>query len=453
MIPLAAEFTSYRFRTCGQVAGAGKGIGAEAKDEGPRARGWRVGGGAAVWQRWISSTTRKSQKLVRALDSFFRRPRMVTLENRDRFAGSPMACVGSWFGTRTGARLESHRLPVLDGQTGLRPGATRMIGPEQPRQDEMPPEDHDSARFRADDAAQEERFGQYSIDRKIGAGTMGVVFRAHHAMLSRPAVIKLIDPSKTNDKAIARFEREVQVTSQLNHPNTIAIYDYGRTAQGAFYYVMEYLDGITFDELIKTDGPQSEGRVIHVLQQVCGSLAEAHGVGLVHRDVKPENIMLNHRGGLYDFVKLLDFGLAKAVDRSEDMALTATGEFLGAPLFASPEAIERPSETDARSDLYSLGAVAYYALAEKPPFKSDNPFEVLMNVLEKAPPPPSQACGRPISSDLESLILSCLEKDPDNRPQSAHALLASLSSCDAAGTWGQDLAAEWWTPKGRDASE
>ena len=143
---------------------------------------------------------------------------------------------------------------------------------------------------------------------------MGAVYRAHHAMLRRPTAVKLIDPDKTTDATISRFEREVQLTSQLNHPNTIAIYDFGRTAEGVFYYAMELLDGLTLQSLVERYGPQPEQRVVNILRQVCGSLAEAHGAGLIHRDIKPANIMINRRGGILDFVKLLDFGLVKAVD-------------------------------------------------------------------------------------------------------------------------------------------
>jgi serine/threonine protein kinase len=289
-----------------------------------------------------------------------------------------------------------------------------------------------------------ERLGQYAIDEKIGAGTMGVVYRGHHALLHRPTAIKLLDPARANDKTIARFEREVQLTSQLNHPNTIAIYDYGRTSEGAFYYVMEYLDGITLDELVKKHDPLPEGRIIHILQQVCGSLAEAHALGLIHRDIKPANIMLNHRGGIYDVVKLLDFGLVKSVDAEQEIALTAPGAIAGTPLYISPEAVQQPDRIDARSDIYSLGALGYYLLAGWPVFTGESVIEICMKHVNRQPSPPSESRGESIAEDLERLILECLEKNPARRPQSAREVLKALSACAAAGRWTQDQAAEWW---------
>ena len=224
-------------------------------------------------------------------------------------------------------------------------------------------------------ASKGRRLGQYTIDRKIGTGAMGVVYRGHHAMLHRPAAIKMLDTTMTDEQTIARFEREVQLTSQLNHPNTIAIYDYGRTAEGVFYYVMEYLDGITLQDLVQQYGPQPEARVIQMLQQICGSLGEAHGVGLIHRDIKPANMMINDRGGLYDFVKLLDFGLVKPLDTGDETALTVAGAVTGTPMYMSPELVERSDEVDARSDLYSLGAVGYFLLAGQPVFEAKSIIE------------------------------------------------------------------------------
>ena len=222
-------------------------------------------------------------------------------------------------------------------------------------------------RQRAAKASIEAReLGQYTLDQKIGSGAMGVVYRAHHGMLQRPTAVKLLELDKTSDRTIARFEREVQLTSQLNHPNTIAIYDYGRTPEGIFYYAMEYLDGLDLQTLVDRCGAQPEGRVIHILRQICGSLNEAHGIGLIHRDIKPANIILCQRGGEHDVVKVLDFGLVKAVDEERQIKLTATGVMLGTPLYMSPEAIQRPEAVDGRNDLYAVGAVGYFMITGVP---------------------------------------------------------------------------------------
>ena len=293
-------------------------------------------------------------------------------------------------------------------------------------------------------ASEGRRLGPYTVEKKLGAGGMGTVYLGQHAMLKRPTAIKMLDPNKTDEESLARFEREVQLTSQLNHPNTIAIYDYGRTLEGVFYYVMEYLDGLTLEELVNSSGPQPEGRVIGIVQQVAGSLAEAAAAGMIHRDVKPANIMVNHRGGIYDFVKLLDFGLIRAVNQDGEMALTATGVLAGTPLYMSPESITAPESVDGRGDLYSLGAVAYYLLTGRPPFSGKSVIDVCLRITKDPPPPPSQLRGEAISRDLEGLILQCLAKDPAERPQSPQELKRALLECSQAGSWTEEAAAEWW---------
>jgi serine/threonine protein kinase len=273
---------------------------------------------------------------------------------------------------------------------------------------------------------------------------MGVVYRGHHAMLRRPTAVKLLDVEKTNEETIARFEREVQLTAGLNHPNTIAIYDFGRTPEGVFYYAMEYLDGIDLEELVRQFGPQPEGRAIEILCQVCGSLAEAHGVGLVHRDIKPANIILTQRGGVPDFAKLLDFGLVKAVDSQRLGNLTTSGSLTGTPLYMSPEAIESPHQVDARSDLYAVGGIGYYLLTGTPVFEGQNVIEICAQHVESAPEPPSARLGRPIAADLEAVILHCLAKKQEDRPASAEALEAELAACQSAGSWTRADARLWW---------
>ncbi len=295
------------------------------------------------------------------------------------------------------------------------------------------------------------RLGQYALEQKIGEGGMGSVYRGRHAMLRRPTAIKLLEPSKTTNVSIARFEREVQLTSQLNHPNTITIYDYGRTEEGIFYYAMEYLDGLSLQSLIDDFGPQADGRVIQILLQVCGSLVEAHSQALIHRDIKPANIMLTRRGGVCDYVKLLDFGLVKATDAAKTRTLTVADSLTGTPLYMSPESIEDPDRADARSDLYSLGAVGYFLLTGRVVFDAANVLEIIRHHLDSKPVPPSERLGQPIAGDLEQLILSCLAKSPGDRPQSAAAMAKSLSHCVPLRPWSLADAERWWAgfePKG-----
>ena len=297
----------------------------------------------------------------------------------------------------------------------------------------------------AQQVRQARQVGQYTLDMEIGRGGMGTVYRARHAMLRRPTAVKLLRSAEPGSRAIRRFEREVQLTSRLTHPNTIAVYDFGRTPQGTFYYAMEYLDGVTLRRLVERTGPLGPGRAIHVLRQVCGSLAEAHRVGLIHRDIKPSNIMLCERGGIQDFVKVLDFGLVKQVDAGENsQALTGQEGLTGTPLYIAPEAALRPNEVDARSDLYAVGALAYYLLTGRPPFTGNSGMEVISKHLKVPATPPSEALGRPLPPDLESIVMDCLEKEPDRRPTSATTLEARLAACVSAGAWGQESAIEWW---------
>ncbi|QDT96220.1 serine/threonine protein kinase [Gimesia aquarii] len=291
---------------------------------------------------------------------------------------------------------------------------------------------------------QAKQLGQYALDEKLGEGGMGVVYRGHHSMLRRPTAIKLLDIEKTTDEAVARFEREVQLTSQLNHPNTIAIYDYGRTPEGVFYYAMELLEGIDLDELVKQNGALPEHRVIYLLKQIAGSLSEAHALGVVHRDVKPANIFLTHRGGVYDFIKLLDFGLVKAIDGREQASLTSANSMAGTPMYLSPEGIKNPDQVDARSDLYALGAVAYYLLTGTTVFDGESIIEICMKHTQQAPEPPSNRLSKPVSEDLEQIIMGCLQKDPTKRPQTAAEVVQELSKCHMDGKWTMLDAENWW---------
>jgi serine/threonine-protein kinase len=291
------------------------------------------------------------------------------------------------------------------------------------------------------------RLGQYTLEEKIGAGGMGEVYRARHALLRRPTAIKLLRRERAGDRSLARFEREVQLTSRLTHPNTIAIYDYGRTLDGTFYYAMEYLPGLTLEALVKNEGAQCPGRVIHVLLQVCRSLREAHGIGLIHRDIKAANVILCERGGMYDVVKVVDFGLVKDLEHLSD-SVSSLNVITGTPHYLSPEAICAPLRMDCRSDLYSLGVLGYYLLTGEKVFQGTTFMEICGHHLTTAPQPPSARVPFPMPSDLERLILQCLEKDPGRRPRDAATLLRALERCHNAHDWGEEEAQAWWKAHG-----
>lgn len=290
---------------------------------------------------------------------------------------------------------------------------------------------------------QAKQLGQYTLEEKLGQGGMGTVYRARHAMLRRPTAVKLLDVANMTDLAVARFEREVQMTSGLTHPNTVAIYDYGRTPEGIFYYAMEFLDGTNLDDLVRRYGPLPEARVVYLLKQVCGALAEAHSAGMVHRDVKPANVFLTRRGGMHDFVKVLDFGLVKVADAAEQSNLTSANAVTGTPLYLSPEGISRPDTVTATADVYALGATAYYLLVGEPVFTGASVMDICMKHVNEEPTPPTTR-GVVVSPDLERLILRCLAKSPDDRPQSAGALLDGLEECRVNGKWSAAMAAVWW---------
>ena len=292
------------------------------------------------------------------------------------------------------------------------------------------------------------KLGQYTLEEPLGEGGFAIVYRARHALLRRSVALKILKPATTSEVTIARFEREVQTTSQLTHPNTVAIYDYGHTAEGLFYYAMEYLDGISLSDLVTRFGPLPEGRVIYIMRQVCGSLAEAHGFGLVHRDISPRNIILNHRGGQGDVVKVVDFGLVKAVEPRLPLALTLNDSVLGTPQYMSPEAIKHPDQVDARSDLYSLGAVAFFLFSGRPPFDADT-VPALLALQTTTPPPRLSATGKAtVSAAFETLILNCLAKDQASRPRSAIVLDEALAACPTATRWNLGHASEWWLASG-----
>jgi serine/threonine-protein kinase len=293
---------------------------------------------------------------------------------------------------------------------------------------------------------QANELGQYTLEEKIGEGGMGAVYRARHALLRRPTAVKLLPRELAGERSIQRFEREVQLTSALTHPNTIAIYDYGRTPDGVFYYAMEYLEGITLEELVAHDGPQPAARVVHLLKQLCGALKEAHAVQLVHRDVKPANIVLCVRGGVADYVKVLDFGLVKHAGSSAPGVSTTDG-VIGTPRYMAPEAITNPDNIDARADLYGVGGVGYELLSGAPPFDAATVVEVCAKILYEAPAPLSER-GRSIPPPLETLVLACLTKDPSGRPGSAAEIIDRLKSQPDVGVWTDRDAELWWQERG-----
>jgi serine/threonine-protein kinase len=256
------------------------------------------------------------------------------------------------------------------------------------------------------------QIAQYRLIAPLGTGGMGEVYLAEHCMLRRPCAIKLIRPERAGEaKVRARFEREVRTTARLSHWNTVAIYDYGSTADGTFYYVMEYLPGVSFEEIIKTEGPQPAGRVVHLVRQACDALREAHGIGLIHRDIKPANLFAAQRGGVSDVVKLLDFGLVKPIAEMPAERLTQEGAFSGTPLFMSPEQASGKADVDGRSDIYSLGAVTYALLTGRPPFERQNAFELLIAHARDEVTPPSEYCPD-VPADLEAVVLRCLARSP-----------------------------------------
>ncbi len=292
------------------------------------------------------------------------------------------------------------------------------------------------------EAFEARKLGQYHLKRLIGSGGMGEVYLAEHHLLKRPCAIKVIRPGKEADpKVLARFEREVQATARLSHWNTVEIFDYGRTDDGTFYYVMEYLPGMTLRDLVERHGPLPHERAIHFLWQTCRALREAHAAGLIHRDIKPSNILAAERGGIYDVAKLLDFGLALPLNERR-IALRGDA-ILGSPLFMSPEQILGECDPDARSDIYSLGAVGYFLLCGRPPFEGNRPIQVMIAHAHDEVVPLSR--WRPdIPSEIQHVIIRCLAKRPEDRYPDAESLMEALQACPLEDEWTQQRAAVWW---------
>jgi serine/threonine-protein kinase len=286
--------------------------------------------------------------------------------------------------------------------------------------------------------------GPYRLEEQIAEGGMAYVYRAVHALLKRPTAIKILKSHLATDELVARFEREVRLASRLEHPATVEIFDYGRARGGTFYYAMEYIDGITLATLLEREGAQPVPRVAHVLKQVCESLREAHGKGLIHRDIKPGNIMLCERGGEADVVKVLDFGLIKDVHATDTRDITQYARVLGTPLYMPPERIHRPAGADPRVDIYAVGVVAFHLLTGKRLFDAPNELELARQIVEVVAPRVSSVAAQPVPPALDELVARCLAKDPAERPQQVEELIRVFSRLLREHPWTQEAAVRWW---------
>jgi serine/threonine-protein kinase len=295
--------------------------------------------------------------------------------------------------------------------------------------------------------------GSYELVELLGRGGMGEVWRAQHQLLARNAAIKLIRPevlgggnSAEGKIALRRFEREAQATAALSSQHTIRVFDFGVTREGTFYYVMELLSGRDLESLVREFGPLPADRAIYLLRQACHSLADAHARGFVHRDIKPANIYVCRMGLEYDYIKVLDFGLVKVNTKAsmQETLLTSEHTTTGTPAFMAPEVILGQTDVDRRADVYALGCVAYYLLTGQLVFDADNRMQMLMHHVQTPPVPPSQRTELRIPPELEALVMACLEKDPNKRPQDAERLFEMTCQCSTSGGWNNAMARHWW---------
>jgi serine/threonine-protein kinase len=286
--------------------------------------------------------------------------------------------------------------------------------------------------------------GPYRLLRQIGEGAISNVYLAQHRMLKRPAAVKVLKMQSTKEEWTARFQREVQLTSSLHHPNTITIYDYGLGPGGEFWYAMEYLEGLSLADLVERYGPVPPARTAFILRQACASLWEAHSCDLVHRDIKPQNIMLCEIRGERDFVKVLDFGLVKQISGDQTRDLTGTMRILGTPLYMSPERIRNPSDADGRADIYALGAVGFFLLTGKRLFETETEHDLTYHVLHTVPRLASECSPFVVPAELDALIGRCLEKDPAARPQSIAEVASILDGVLVHKPWTRAQIDAWW---------
>ncbi len=290
------------------------------------------------------------------------------------------------------------------------------------------------------------RVGNYILKGEIGRGGMGTVYEASHAFLARPTAIKVMIPhGEDSGVALARFENEVRLSSSLSHPNTITIFDYGHCTNHTFYYAMEMLEGMDLQKLVEKFGPLPANRMVYLLKQACGSLIEAHDQGIIHRDIKPSNVFVTHRGGLYDFIKVLDFGLAKEFRKLSDTSLTQASSFVGTPRYIAPEMVHSKAQTDGRADIYMLGAVAYWGLTGHPPFEESNSLDLLVDHVKTVPKLPSEVSELTIPPEMDRIIMKCLEKNPEARFQNPKELFEALRALSFPKPWDQAQAKDWWS--------
>lgn len=293
--------------------------------------------------------------------------------------------------------------------------------------------------------------GSYELLDLIGRGGMGEVWKARHRLLIRDSAVKLIRPEAlcctSGEEVLAarrRFEREARATAALHSPHTVAVHDYGVAEDGAFYYVMELLEGMDLDQFVTQHGPQSAARTVHIVRQICESLAEAHAMGLTHRDIKPRNVFLCRLGMSYDFVKVLDFGLVK-VKRDGETQVTRDGGTTGTPAFMAPELAMGDQEVDSRTDLYAVGCVAYWLLTGELVFKAGSALAMALEHVQTAPVAPSTRTEIEVPAELDAVVLACLAKKKGERPESARELIRMLDAVPVRETWGNEDAEHWWT--------
>ena len=293
--------------------------------------------------------------------------------------------------------------------------------------------------------------GSYRLEEPLGEGGMGVVWRASHRLIQRPAAIKLIRPealggqqSDSHSETLQRFEREARATALLGSTHTVQLFDYGQASDGSLYYVMELLDGLDLDSLVRRFGPVLPERAVYLLIQACHSLKDAHDHGMIHRDVKPANIFVCHLGPDYDFIKVLDFGLVKAADTTVDPGLTAVGVAAGTPAYMAPEMATGSAPVGPATDIYMLGAVAYWLLSGDQVFVGETPLSIIGQHISADPIPVSRRTEMNVPEALEELVMDCLAKDPADRPQSAEEVYRRLKQCALDKPWSRARAAQWW---------